>query len=220
MVDKSYILLINGKGDISGEYTFDHGIYHVMASENSNKFMASSDDLELYLYDTEGRCLGMHNLGYHGEEKGYIRCVDISPEGKFILYTNANKVFLMDLNFNEIASWKTPNKEERDSELLGEGWERKPYISEECKEYLSLLGISGRPTPEEIRKAFKNKIRKHHPDFNPDDPKAKETTIAVIEAYEKLTGEEARRAFSGDENADYYYNMIHKIKWFFRLSCG
>jgi len=121
-VDKSYILLINSKGIIEREYTINHGIYHIEATENSNKFIASSDDLKLYLYDAEGRCLGMYNLRHQVEDKGYVRCVDISPDGKFILYTHTNEVYLMDLNFNKIDNWKTPHIKEIDSEHIDEGW--------------------------------------------------------------------------------------------------
>lgn len=210
--DKSYIVLINSVGNTEGEYTINHGIYNIKAAENSNKFIASSDDLKLYLYDAEGRCFGTYNLRFQVEDKGHVRCVDISPEGKFILYTHTNRLYLMDLSFKEIFSWKTPNTKVSNSELIEEGWQKDSNFPEKYRECLSLLELSERPTTQEIKKAFRNKIRIHHPDLNPDDPKAKETTIAIIDAYEKLTGEDAKKAFLGDENADYYYKIISEIE--------
>lgn len=56
-----------------------------------------------------------------------------------------------------------------------------------------VLGVSKSATAEEIKKAFRRLAKKHHPDQNRDDPKAKEAFAEVNAAYEIL-GDAPKRA--------------------------
>ena len=78
--------------------------------------------------------------------------------------------------------------------------------SEEYSRSLSILNLLGEPTNDEIKKAFRSLLLKYHPDINPDT-EAMERTKEIINAYEKLTGEEAKQALRGVENAEYYYHL-------------
>ena len=50
------------------------------------------------------------------------------------------------------------------------------------------LGLTWGATTTEIKEAYKRKAREHHPDVNPDDPKAAAKKFqAVQQAYQKLT---------------------------------
>ena len=55
-----------------------------------------------------------------------------------------------------------------------------------------VLGVAKTATSKEIKSAFRKLAKTHHPDQNPDDPKAKDRFAAVNQAYEIL-GDEKRR---------------------------
>lgn len=211
--DRALIRMRDNTGAVIKELTADHGIYRFKAAAgDSGKFVASSDDLMLYLYSMQSGCMGIYPLRGYTESKYHIRCVDISSDGRFLLFTHIDKAYLMDTDFRIIGQWRTPHKE---------GWERRSDQKEVDKaanrniEYvnnLSTLGLSGTPTTDEIKAAFRSMIRKYHPDINPDEPEAEKKTIEILNAYEKLTGEEASRALKGMENAEYFYKLMNRFK--------
>jgi molecular chaperone DnaJ len=57
------------------------------------------------------------------------------------------------------------------------------------------LGISRSATPEEIKKSYRALARKHHPDNNPDDPKAEDKFKEIQGAYDILSDPEKKQAF-------------------------
>ena len=82
-----------------------------------------------------------------------------------------------------MGNWRTSHKEGTKVVIFGE----------DKRKYLSILGLSGNPSNNEIKAAFREMIRKYHPDTNPD-PGTTEKTREIITAYEKLTGEDAKHA--------------------------
>lgn len=202
------VIATDNAGDVEKEFTVGHAIYRFKAAEASDNFVASSDDLVLYLYSVSQGCLGTYDLRRHAHHKYHVRCVDISPEGQFLLFTHVDQAYLLGPSFEIIHNWITPHKE---------GWEKRTSeeataLSAEYKRSLALLGLAGEPTHEQIKSAFRASVLRHHPDRNPDDPGATERTKELISAYEKLTGEEAKEAFRGLEKAEYYYKMIDEVE--------
>lgn len=57
------------------------------------------------------------------------------------------------------------------------------------------LGVSRTATPDEIRKAYRALARKHHPDANPDDPKAEERFKEIGHAHDVLSDADKRREY-------------------------
>lgn len=62
-----------------------------------------------------------------------------------------------------------------------------------------VLGVARTATAAEIKSAFRKLAKKHHPDQNPDDPKAKDRFAAANQAYEILGDEKTRAAFDRGE---------------------
>lgn len=54
----------------------------------------------------------------------------------------------------------------------------------------AVLGISENATPEEIKKAYRKKVKQYHPDLNPGDETATQKMNEVNEAYDMLTNPE------------------------------
>ncbi len=59
-------------------------------------------------------------------------------------------------------------------------------LLEFMKDYYSVLGVKQNASDEEIKKAYRKKAMKFHPDRNNDDPKAEEKFKAISEAYAVL----------------------------------
>lgn len=62
-----------------------------------------------------------------------------------------------------------------------------------------VLGVAKNATPKDIKSAFRKLAKKHHPDQNPDDPKAKDRFAAANQAYEILGDEKRRGEFDRGE---------------------
>ncbi len=63
------------------------------------------------------------------------------------------------------------------------------------KDFYDILGLSKNATPEEIKKAYRQKALKFHPDKNPGDAKAEEQFKEAAEAYEVLSDPEKKARY-------------------------
>jgi molecular chaperone DnaJ len=57
------------------------------------------------------------------------------------------------------------------------------------------LGVSRKASADEIKKAYRKLARVHHPDANPDDPKAEERFKDISHAYDVLSDADKRREY-------------------------
>jgi DnaJ-class molecular chaperone len=62
-----------------------------------------------------------------------------------------------------------------------------------------VLGVAKNASAKDIKAAYRKLAKKHHPDQNPDDPKAKERFAAANQAYEILGDEKKKTAFDHGE---------------------
>ncbi|WFP62365.1 MULTISPECIES: J domain-containing protein [unclassified Mesorhizobium] len=66
-----------------------------------------------------------------------------------------------------------------------------------------VLGVARNASAKEIKSAYRKLAKQHHPDQNPNDPKAKERFAAANQAYEIVGDEKTRAAYDrGEIDAD------------------
>jgi molecular chaperone DnaJ len=63
------------------------------------------------------------------------------------------------------------------------------------KDFYEVLGVNRDASDDEIKKAYRKLAMKHHPDRNPDNPKAEEHFKEAKEAYEILSDAQKRAAY-------------------------
>jgi len=63
------------------------------------------------------------------------------------------------------------------------------------RDYYEVLGVSKEATKEEIKKAYRKKALKFHPDKNPGDKKSEENFKEAAEAYEVLSNDEKKARY-------------------------
>jgi molecular chaperone DnaJ len=63
------------------------------------------------------------------------------------------------------------------------------------RDYYDILGVSRQATPDELKAAYKNLAKKHHPDLNPGDKRAEERFKEISEAYAVLSDTGKRRQY-------------------------
>jgi molecular chaperone DnaJ len=63
------------------------------------------------------------------------------------------------------------------------------------KDYYSILGVNHNASDKEIKQAFRQLARKHHPDVNPGDKNAEERFKQISEANEVLSDKEKRKKY-------------------------
>lgn len=63
------------------------------------------------------------------------------------------------------------------------------------RDYYEVLGVARTAGPEEIKKAYRKLVLKHHPDRNPDSTEAEAKFKQTAEAYEVLSDPEKRRRY-------------------------
>ena len=63
------------------------------------------------------------------------------------------------------------------------------------RDYYDLLGLKKGASPEEIKKAYRQKAKELHPDRNSDNPNAEEQFKEVNEAYDVLKDVDRKAAY-------------------------
>ncbi|NHJ13131.1 MAG: molecular chaperone DnaJ [Candidatus Thorarchaeota archaeon] len=70
-------------------------------------------------------------------------------------------------------------------------------------DYYNILGVSKSATQEDIKKAYRQLAKKHHPDRNPNDKSAEDKFKKINEAYEVLSDPEKRANYDRYGTADF-----------------
>ena len=64
-----------------------------------------------------------------------------------------------------------------------------------AKDYYTVLGVAEKASQDDVKKAYRKLAKQHHPDANPDDPRAAERFKEIGEAYAVLSDPEKRKQY-------------------------
>jgi hypothetical protein len=79
----------------------------------------------------------------------------------------------------------------------------REFSSTQQSDYYKILGVSRDATIQDIKKAYYHEAKKHHPDLNPNDPKAKDRFQRLAIAYEVLSDPVQRKQYDSGPRAYY-----------------
>jgi molecular chaperone DnaJ len=68
-------------------------------------------------------------------------------------------------------------------------------MATQAKDFYQVLGVGEKAAQDEIKKAYRKLAKQHHPDANPDDPRAAERFKEIGEAYAVLSDPEKRKQY-------------------------
>ncbi len=90
------------------------------------------------------------------------------------------------------------------------------------KDYYAILGVSRLATDDEIKRAYKQKALKHHPDKNRDDVDAEKNFTDISEAYAMLSDPYKRSFYDrfGSEDFRNYFNADSRSNFRHPFSTG
>ena len=75
--------------------------------------------------------------------------------------------------------------------------------SVQLKNYYEILQVSRNSSPAEVKKAYYQLAKRHHPDRNPNDPKAETVFQNIAEAYEVLSDDKKRLEYDNIDSPIY-----------------
>jgi molecular chaperone DnaJ len=68
-------------------------------------------------------------------------------------------------------------------------------MATQAKDFYAVLGVGEKASQEEIKKSYRKLAKQHHPDANPDDPKAADRFKQIGEAYAVLSDPAKRKQY-------------------------
>ncbi|ORY98717.1 X-domain of DnaJ-containing-domain-containing protein [Syncephalastrum racemosum] len=123
----------------------------------------------------------------------------------------------LDANGTDLKGNSSNNKTSK-SRSRKKGTDENPVSTE----YYDLLGIPTTATQDDIKKAYRKKAIRYHPDKNPNDPTAEERFKKISEAYQILSDPKLRKHYNeyGEENGVKPDGGFVDPEEFFRQSFG
>eukprot|EP00117_Sycon_ciliatum_P046624 scpid92568/ scgid33372/ Chaperone protein DnaJ len=75
------------------------------------------------------------------------------------------------------------------------------------------LGLEKTATPKEIKAAYFDLSKKHHPDLNPDDPNSQELFVKITEAYSVLGNKDLKETYDQSIAPRPTQEMVYRKHW-------
>ena len=188
----------------------NHRIYRFNSCIDPSHFIVSTIDGKIILYNEDFVQKYYFDASPYSENHYHLRIVDLSSNFEKYLFTNIDKAYILDSNFNLLRILEVPYKD---------GWEKRQVDSKFNNAdklvtyYLQALGFPEKavPSQKELKGRFRELVKKHHPDISSDsdDTKIKE----IITAYEYLAKEDISQAFANTEDSYKWINTLNTIKY-------
>ena len=189
-------------GDEVSRWTTGGETRLMTASSDGKRVATATDDLKLRISDSDGGSLQEHRLPVTPAPGNELRCISMSSDGNHVTISIADRILTYVHGTGFLRSYRVP---------LKEGWTSEIDKSETPPELLSDLAMLDVVVPvskEELKSAFRRKLRQVHPDLNPEVTDATETTRSLIASYERLSSESASSALQGVPEFESYTQFV------------
>lgn len=176
----------------------------VAASAGGTVVAAITDNLVLRICAPDGSSMEEFQVPVGHRPAYEISCVSISPNGRFITIGIADQALEFEQGVGFLDPFRIP---------LKEGWIVESVEDEPSAEFsddLAVLAVTAPVTRAELRSAYREQLKVLHPDLNPEIPDANERTRRLVEAYERLSDENAIDALSTEPGYERYVQLIRR----------
>jgi len=174
-------------------WTIDADVRRLLTARKADIVATIAASLELSIWTPAGQRLASRSIRGFTEKLNEFKSFAVSPDGEYIVVSVADRVWVLDSTLSVINRWRVPLKE---GWVKEEGTPTDDPRRVQIEEDLATLNLKGTVSQDELRQAFRQLILQYHPDRNHDDEAAKKT-IALIQAYERLSGEDIEHALDG-----------------------
>jgi hypothetical protein len=168
-------------------------------SNQHNAFLVAFPNQDIALFDSDLNTLNKYKSSQFCEGDYHLRTVELTSDLSFFCFTCVSKAYILNQNFEIIAVFQVPHKDEYEKRSKRGG------ASPAIQKHLSVLGLTSPTTQEEVKTAFRKLIYKYHPDRNPDSTEAEEKAKELINAYESLSGQDISTAIDSNNPDDFYW---------------
>jgi DnaJ-class molecular chaperone len=79
--------------------------------------------------------------------------------------------------------------------------------------HYEILGVNASASQAEVKQSFRNLALKYHPDKNKNSEEAKQKFLQIVEAYEVLSDEQARKDYDESNTAYTSYHRTSTREW-------
>ena len=175
-------------------WTIDADVRRLLPAKKADIVATIAGSLELSIWTSAGQRLASRSIREFTGKLNELKSFAVSPDGGCIVISVVDRVWLLDSTLSVINRWRVP---------LKEGWVKEEGAPTEdprrvqIQEDLATLNLTGTVSQDELRQAFRQLILQYHPDRNPGSDEATDKTVALIEAYERLSGEDIELALDG-----------------------
>jgi len=173
-------------------WTIDADVRRLLTAEKADIVATIAASLELSTWTPAGQRLASRSIRGFMETLNEFKSFAVSPDGEYIVVSVADRVWVLDSALSVVR--RVPLKE---GWIKEEGTPTEDPRRVQIQEDLATLNLTGTVPQDELRQAFRQLILQYHPDRNPDSDEATGKTVALIEAYERLSGEDIELALAG-----------------------
>jgi len=203
LIGSATITFVSNYGKYLTQIEIDHFPCHFACKSFPGYIATLSYDLKIHLYYPDQLTHIVKDISSIIDKREEIKVFDIPKNECKIYLSTRGTLFIFDDKLELIRKYQF-----RINNPFGVDENKRNLPIKE----LSILGLTGNPTNEVIKAAYRKKIFEFHPDLHPENPNANEETRKVIDAFDILTSDD-----NYSENLIFHDNVFKVFTKYFEI---